>query len=116
MHSTCLVVAAERDWTARFQLCPAVHPPRALGVRRDRRRERTVCGRGPRTAEVPFNLSGVDVTEDMGPFEIAPGTQSFHDDFPPSARRHLVCRVVSEIVPITQKHDIEGLVMGVDPG
>jgi hypothetical protein len=27
-------------------------------------------------------------------------------------RDHLVCRVVDALVPITQKHDIEGLVMG----
>ncbi len=139
-----------------------------------------------------FNLTGVDVTEDMGPFEIAPGTQyedgrrwkhemfppeedwpryaakgvrkyprmgdisarsaltihrgtahpspiarpvlvlgvdapgaghaalhdmmltkPFHDALPASIRDHLVCRVVEELVPVTQKHDIEGLVLGV---
>lgn len=138
-----------------------------------------------------FNLSGVDVTEDMGPFEIAPGTQyddgrewthemfpdkllwsrfqekatrkypqrgdiscrtaltvhrgtehlspiarpvlvlgvdapgaghaalhdmmvtqEWNDALPELARDHLVCRVVDQLVPITQKHGIEGLVMG----
>jgi hypothetical protein len=29
-------------------------------------------------------------------------------------RDHLVCRVVDTLVPVTQKHDIEGLVMGVE--
>lgn len=146
-----------------------------------------------RITSLAFNLTGVDVTEAMGPFEIAPGTQfddgrawkhemfppkdewprfaergvrkfprqgdvscrsaltihrgtthpspiarpvlvlgvdapgaghaalhdmmvtpSFHDSLPESVRRHLVCRVVDELVPITQKHDIEGLVMGAD--
>jgi len=141
-----------------------------------------------------FNLTGVDVTEDMGPFEIAPGTQyddgrewkhemfpekslwgpfqglatrkypkrgdiscrsaltvhrgtehlspiarpvmvlgvdapgaghaelhdmmvtqEWYDALPEIAKKHLVCRVVDELVPITQKHDIEGLVMGADP-
>ncbi|TCL64171.1 phytanoyl-CoA dioxygenase family protein [Rhizobium sp. BK251] len=141
-----------------------------------------------------FNLTGVDVTEDMGPFEIAPGTQyddgrewkhemfpdkslwsrfqeratrkyprrgdiscrsaltvhrgtehlspiarpvmvlgvdapgaghaelhdmmvtrQWHDALPDIAKKHLVCRIVEELVPITQKHDIEGLVMGADP-
>ncbi|MBA8879275.1 phytanoyl-CoA dioxygenase family protein [Phyllobacterium myrsinacearum] len=141
-----------------------------------------------------FNLTGVDVTEDMGPFEIAPGTQfddgrawkhemfpdkslwqrfqdraarkypcrgdiscrsaltmhrgtehrspiarpvmvlgvdapgaghaelhdmmvtqDWYDKLPAIARKHLVCRVVETLVPITQKHDIEGLVMGADP-
>jgi hypothetical protein len=142
---------------------------------------------------VAFNLSGVDVTEDMGPFEIAPGTQyddgrtwkhemfppeetrarfdergvrkfpkmgdisarsaltihrgtahpspiarpvlvlgvdapdaphgvrhemtvtrGFYASLPASLRAHLPCRVVDELVPVVQKHDIEGLVMGVD--
>ena len=141
-----------------------------------------------------FNLTGVDVTPDMGPFEIAPGTQyddgrswkhemfpdkalwgrfqdratrkfpqrgdiscrsaltvhrgtehfspiarpvmvlgvdapgaghaelhdmmvtqDYYDALPEKARKHLVCRVVDELVPISQKHDIEGLVMGADP-
>lgn len=146
-----------------------------------------------RLTSLALNLTGVDVTEDMGPFEIAPGTQyddgrswqhqmfppedcwsnyaargvrkypkagdvsarsaltihrgtahrspiarpvlvlgvdapgaghaalhdlmvtrSFHQKLPPSVRRHLVCRVVDRLVPVTQKHEIEGLVLGVD--
>jgi len=39
-------------------------------------------------------------------------TQEYFDDIPETARRHLVCRVVDKLQPITQKHDIEGLVMG----
>jgi hypothetical protein len=148
---------------------------------------------GRRITSLAFNLTGVDVTQDMGPFEIAPGTQYDdgrawnHEMFPPkeewprfaergvrkfpqmgdisarsaltihrgtkhdspiarpvlvlgvdapgaghaelhdlmvtqdyfdalpgSVREHLVCRVVEELVPVTQKHDIEGLVMGVE--
>lgn len=42
-------------------------------------------------------------------------TQAFHDALPASIRRHLVCRIVDELVPVTQKHDIEGLVL-VDDG
>jgi hypothetical protein len=41
-------------------------------------------------------------------------TPAFYETVPESVRRHLVCRVVDELVPITQKHDIEGLVMGAD--
>ena len=146
-----------------------------------------------RLTSLAFNLTGVDVTEDMGPFEIAPGTQyddgrswknemfppeetwqrfaklgvkkypkrgdisarsaltvhrgtahpspiarpvlvlgvdapgaghaALHDmmvtrdyfeKLPASLREHLVCRVVDELVPVTQKHDIEGLVLGID--
>jgi Phytanoyl-CoA dioxygenase (PhyH) len=146
-----------------------------------------------RITSLAFNLTGVDVTQDMGPFEIAPGTQwhdgrswkhemfpdkerwpefaglgvkkypkmgdiscrsaltihrgtrhpspiarpvlvlgadapgaghaelhdmmvtqDYHDSLPASVRKHLVCRVVDKLVPITQKHDIEGLVMGTE--
>ncbi len=144
-----------------------------------------------RITSLAFNLTGVDVTQDMGPFEIAQGTQwddgrewkaemfpdpalwprfeergvrkfpqmgdvscrsaltvhrgtahaspiarpvlvlgvdapgaghaALHDmmvtkDFyatlPQAVRDRLVCRVVDKLEPITQKHDIEGLVMG----
>jgi hypothetical protein len=37
-------------------------------------------------------------------------TQDYYDAMPPTLREHLVCRVVDTLVPITQKHDIEGLV------
>ena len=146
-----------------------------------------------RLTSLAFNMTGVDVTEDMGPFEIAPGTQyddgrewkhemfpakeqwprfaeggvrkypkmgdisarsaltvhrgtqhgspiarpvlvlgvdapgaghaalhdmmvtqAYFDALPESARQHLVCRVVEELIPVSQKHDIEGLVMGVE--
>lgn len=147
-----------------------------------------------RLTSLAFNLTGVDVTPDMGPFEIAPGTQwddgrewkhqmfppielssryaergvrkypkagdiscrsaltvhrgtehpsplarpvlvlgvdapgaghaalhdlmvtpDFHASLPAQVREHLVCRVVDELVPVTQKHDIEGLVMAGKP-
>ena len=140
-----------------------------------------------------FNMSGVDVTEEMGPFEIAVGTQfddgrewkhemfppkeiwdrfasvgvrkfpqmgdvscrtaltihrgtahgspiarpvlilgvvrgidanpgehdlaltrAFAETLDPGVRERLLCRVVDELEPITQRHDIEGLVMGVE--
>lgn len=148
---------------------------------------------GRQITSLAFNLTGVDVTEDMGPFEISPGTQyvdgrawkhemfppqeawpdfaakgvrkfpkmgdiscrsaltvhrgtahpspiarpvlvlgvdapgaghdklhdlmvtrDYFEALPPMVREHLVCRVVDELVPVTQKHDIEGLVMGVE--
>jgi len=147
--------------------------------------------RDRRITSLAFNLTGVDVTPDMGPFEVAPGTQwddgrswkhemfpdrslwsrfneravrkypqmgdvscrsaltlhrgtahpspiarpvlvlgvdapgaghaalhdmtvtrDFYEALPAAARAHLVCRVVEKLQPITQKHDIEGLVMG----
>jgi ectoine hydroxylase-related dioxygenase (phytanoyl-CoA dioxygenase family) len=144
-----------------------------------------------RLTSLAFNVTTVDTTDDMGPFEIAPGTQwergdDFdHEQFPPESeyaryealaerkypqvgdisarsaltihrgtpnrsqvarpvlvlgvdapgagneahhdlsvtkeywerlpkrvRDHLSCPVVDRLSPITQKHDIEGLVMG----
>jgi hypothetical protein len=144
-----------------------------------------------RITSLAFNLTGVDVTQDMGPFEIAPGThwddgrawnhemfpdkelwprfeergvrkfpqmgdmscrsaltvhrgtahaspiarpvlvigvdapgagheklhdlmvtQDFYSSLPTGVREHLICRTVEKLVPVTQKHDIEGLVMG----
>ena len=41
-------------------------------------------------------------------------TQSWYDALPAEVRKHLVCRVVDKLEPITQKHDIEGLVMGAE--
>src|SRR3954471_5850317 len=146
-----------------------------------------------RITSLAFNLTGVDVTPDMGPFEVAPGThwldgrgwphgmfpppeawpqfealgvrkyprmgdvscrsalaihrgtshpspvarpvlvlgadapgaghaalhdlmvtREYYDALPDQLRRHLVCRVVDALVPVTQKHQIEGLVMGAD--
>jgi phytanoyl-CoA dioxygenase PhyH len=149
--------------------------------------------RDRRITSLAFNLTGVDVTQDMGPLEIAPGTMwddgrswkhemfppkdgwdryagrsvkkypqmgdvscrsaltihrgtthpspisrpvlvlgvdapgaghsalhdmmvtpEFYETVPADIGRHLVCRVVDELTPVTQKHDIEGLVMGAD--
>jgi hypothetical protein len=144
-----------------------------------------------RLTSLAFNLTAVDTTEEMGPFEIAPGTQwdpglgfehgmfparsewpryealavrklprmgdvsarsaltihrgtanrstvarpvlvlgvdapgaghdllhdpmatpAYWEALPAELRRHLHCRVVDRLVPIVQKHQIEGLVMG----
>jgi hypothetical protein len=144
-----------------------------------------------RLTSLAFNLTAVDTVEEMGPFEIAPGTQwdwspefghemfpprsmwsryeeravrkypkmgdisarsaltihhgtknyspeprpvlvlgvdapgagnaehhdmqvthEFYDRLPQRVRDHLVCPVVDRLTPITQKHDIEGLMMG----
>lgn len=41
-------------------------------------------------------------------------SRSFHDSLPDDVRDRLLCTVVDELAPITQRHDIEGLVMGVE--
>ncbi|HUQ10751.1 MAG TPA: phytanoyl-CoA dioxygenase family protein [Steroidobacteraceae bacterium] len=42
-------------------------------------------------------------------------TRAFHESMPQTVREHLVCRVVDELCPIVQKHDIEGLVLAGRP-
>ncbi|MET0714350.1 MAG: hypothetical protein ABWY57_05505, partial [Mycetocola sp.] len=39
-------------------------------------------------------------------------TRGFSDSLPDRIRQHLVCPVVDRLTPITQKHSIEGLMMG----
>jgi ectoine hydroxylase-related dioxygenase (phytanoyl-CoA dioxygenase family) len=39
-------------------------------------------------------------------------THGYWESLPERVRAHLSCPVVDELTPITQKHDIEGLVMG----
>ena len=39
-------------------------------------------------------------------------TKAFHATLPAELRRHLHARVVDQLIPIVQKHTIEGLVMG----
>ena len=41
-------------------------------------------------------------------------TQHYLDALPPEVRDHLTCRVVDALVPMVQKHDIDGLVMGTE--
>jgi ectoine hydroxylase-related dioxygenase (phytanoyl-CoA dioxygenase family) len=146
---------------------------------------------GRRISSLAFNITTVDVTEDMGPFEIAPGTQwddgsefnhgmfpdksfwgryqeraqrklpqvgdiacrtaltmhrgtanrsqkarpvlvlgveaadatkaiqhdlqitrAYYESLPETLRPHLSARLVDELEPVVQGHDIEGLVMG----
>jgi len=39
-------------------------------------------------------------------------TRSFYESLPQRTRDHLVCPIVDTLTPITQKHSIEGLMMG----
>lgn len=41
-------------------------------------------------------------------------TRAYYDSLPATVQEHLLCRVVDELEPITGRHDIEGLVMGVE--
>jgi hypothetical protein len=39
-------------------------------------------------------------------------TRRYYDTLPETVRPHLRCRLVDELAPIVQQHDIEGLMMG----
>lgn len=56
------------------------------------------------------------VTGDTDPEEVAVHglelTRTYHDGLPEEVRSHLLCRLVDELEPLVQKHDIEGLMMG----
>jgi hypothetical protein len=41
-------------------------------------------------------------------------SRPFYESLSEQIRAHLLARVVDEVQPITQRHDIEGLVMGVE--
>jgi hypothetical protein len=57
-------------------------------------------------------VRGADANPDEHDLAI---TRTFHDALSPEVRDRLLYRVVDELTPITQRHDIEGLVMGVEP-
>lgn len=63
----------------------------------------------------PVLILGVVRGEDANPEEHDLAiTAEFADGLAPEVRERLLCRVVDELEPITQRHDIEGLVMGVE--
>ncbi|MEV8066446.1 phytanoyl-CoA dioxygenase family protein [Streptomyces sp. NPDC085995] len=61
----------------------------------------------------PVLVLGVDGPEaDNGDRHDAAVTRAFWESLPQRVRRHLDCPVVDALRPLTQKHTIEGLVMG----
>lgn len=61
----------------------------------------------------PVLVLGVDGPEAAnGDRHDTAATRSYWEGLPERVRRHLDCAVVDVLVPVTQKHTIEGLVMG----
>jgi len=61
----------------------------------------------------PVLVLGVDAPDaDNGDKHDMAVTRAYWESLPESLKRHLHCPVVDELTPITQKHTIEGLVMG----
>jgi hypothetical protein len=61
----------------------------------------------------PVLVLGVDAADatNSDKYDLAV-TERFWATLPPAVRDHLDCPVVDRLTPITQKHTIEGLVMG----
>lgn len=61
----------------------------------------------------PVLILGIDGPEaNNGDRHDTAVTRAYWDALPERVRRHLDCPVVDELTPLTQKHTIEGLVMG----
>jgi hypothetical protein len=62
----------------------------------------------------PVLVLGMDGPEATNAIQHDPAvTKDYWQTLPESIRQHLHCPIVDELVPISQKHTIEGLVMGV---
>lgn len=59
-------------------------------------------------------LARFDVAADVATLQRDGITRDYYDALPAPLKQHLVCRIVDELIPVTQKHGIEGLVMGAD--
>jgi ectoine hydroxylase-related dioxygenase (phytanoyl-CoA dioxygenase family) len=61
----------------------------------------------------PVLVLGVDGPDASNAVQHDPAvTRGYWESLPEAIRRHLHCTIVDELVPISQKHTIEGLVMG----
>jgi ectoine hydroxylase-related dioxygenase (phytanoyl-CoA dioxygenase family) len=61
----------------------------------------------------PVLVLGMDGPDATNSIQHAPAvTRDYWEKLPEHIRRHLHCPIVDELVPISQKHTIEGLVMG----
>jgi Phytanoyl-CoA dioxygenase (PhyH) len=61
----------------------------------------------------PVLVLGMDAPDATNSAQHDPAvTKGFWEKLPEQLRRHLRCSIVDELVPISQKHTIEGLVMG----
>ncbi|MEU8350701.1 phytanoyl-CoA dioxygenase family protein [Streptomyces sp. NPDC048845] len=122
-------IAPGTQWDDSPEFGHGMFPPRAHYGRYQERAVRKYPRRGDISARTALtihrgttNLSdrtrpvlvlGVDGPEaDNGDRHDTAVTRRYWDTLPERVRRHLDCPVVEELTPVTQKHTIEGLVMG----
>ena len=115
------------DWSDSFD--HAMFPPRSLYPRYAERAVRKYPRRGDISARSALTIhrGTANVSNSTRPVLVlgmdAPGagnaahhdmavTHGFHAQLPERVRQHMVCPIVDRLEPITQKHTIEGLVMG----
>jgi hypothetical protein len=115
------------DWSPEFD--HEMFPPRSMWSRYEERAVRKYPKMGDISARSALTIhhGTKNVSESPRPVLVlgvdAPGagnaehhdmavTRGFYDSLPQRVQQHLVCPIVDELTPITQKHDIEGLMMG----
>jgi ectoine hydroxylase-related dioxygenase (phytanoyl-CoA dioxygenase family) len=102
-----------KDWYPRFEeRAVRKYPQRGdISARSALTIHRGTTHRSPK--DRPVLVLGVDGPEaDNAAHHDMAVTRTFYASLPDVVRRHLACPVVDELTPITQKHDIEGLMMG----
>jgi hypothetical protein len=115
------------DWSAEFD--HEMFPPKSMWSRYVERAVRKYPKMGDISARSALTIhhGTKNVSESPRPVLVlgvdAPGagnaehhdmavTRGFSDSLPERVQQHLACPIVDELTPITQKHDIEGLMMG----
>jgi hypothetical protein len=122
-------IAPGTQWDDSPDFDHGMFPPRAYYPRYEERAVRTYPRRGDISARSaltihrgttnhsakarPVLVLGVDGPEaDNGARHDMAVTRPYWESLPDHVRDHLDCAVVDTLVPVTQKHTIEGLVMG----
>ncbi|MGA5841484.1 phytanoyl-CoA dioxygenase family protein [Streptomyces pseudogriseolus] len=122
-------IAPGTQWDDSPEFAHGMFPPRSYYPRYEERAVRKYPRRGDISARSaltihrgtrnhsatsrPVLVLGVDGPEATnGERHDTAVTRAYWDSLPERVRRHLDCEVVDELRPVTQKHTIEGLVMG----
>lgn len=122
-------VAPGTQWDAGDDFEHGMFPPKSAYSRYEERAQRKFPSRGDVSIRSALTIHRGTAHASQKPRPVlvlgadAPGainaerhdlavTRNFWDTIPDSLRAHLDCPIVDELRPITQKHTIEGLVMG----
>jgi hypothetical protein len=124
-------IALGTQWEDGREWKHEMFPPRELAPKFDERARRSFPKMGDISCRSALTIHRGTAHQSMIPRPVlvlgvdAPGaghaalhdlqvTKDFYESMPEVLQRHLVCRTVERLAPITQKHTIEGLVMGAE--